>query len=572
MSGASVHFEVFLRRKPGAGWTLEMATENRAAAITAAEELFKEGGVSAVKVTKETLDEETREFQTISILNLGMPDPIGKQRRAAETSEPLCVTPQDLYTIHARDRIGRLLEAWLARKSATPFELLHRPDLVEQLEAAGNDLQHAIQKIAVPEAQARGKTVHEMMRTFHGLIDRATERLLRDHKAGRLPDLAREDFVVVCERLVGDPDGAYLLGCAVAEAIAPAKDWTDKLSRLMDLAAAAPPAQGPARKLAINVLEQPLAEILGSRAGLEGIVGKTPHLGASLAALTRLAASDAVEMLLKMEKSVAKVMPPLSIEAQRLGRWLATEDFHEVRTALGKRILVELNGPRRLAPGDADAEIDILRALAMVLTAASGKLLPQEDVLAAFSVRSKMLVTSDFVDSYLGPDRTAREEAEALVWLVENVIGPANKRIAGRWLKGVMANLRFEKESMSGLESPPTRLAALAALQRSVGRCGLDPADSTPLQEELGVLGGKIEAEARLIAALTKANAPAVQKLTFLLRMASGETAPVGPAADRAKVEALRLVREPAIRNELAAAPEQMVAVRDLIEKVGLAA
>ena len=69
---------------------------------------------------------------------------------------------------------------------------------------------------------------------------------------------------------------------------------------------------------------------------------------------------------------------------------------------LGRRILRELNGPRRLRPGDAVGEIDILRALAMSLTAASGKLLPLEDVQAAFSARSRMLVTGDFAQGPLG--------------------------------------------------------------------------------------------------------------------------------------------------------------------------
>ncbi|HEY8615225.1 hypothetical protein [Phenylobacterium sp.] len=572
MVGARVHFEVFVRRKPGDGWTLELATENRAHAVSTAEATFQDGGVHAVKVSKETQDPASGEFQSVQILNLGMPEPLSKRRAPKENLEPLCVTPQDLYSLHARDRIGRLLEGWLARKSATPFELLHRPDLVEQLEASGNELQHAIQKIAVPEAQARGGNVHEMMRTFHGLIDRTVERLMRDWRQGRLPDLAKETFAAASERLAGDPDGGYLLGCGVAMSLVRCKDWNEKLSRLMDFAAAAPPAQGPARKLAITVLQQPIAEILESRAGLDAIVGKTEHLGGSLTALTRLAAADSVDMLVKVEKSVAKVMPELSTEAKRLGRWLGGEDFIEVRTALGKRILTELNGQRRLAPLDASLEIDILRALAMSLTAAAGKLLPLDDVQPAFSHRSKMLVTGDFVDAYLGPGKTAREEAEMLVWLTENVIGPQNKRHAARWLKGVIGAQRFEKDVMGGVETPPVRLASLAALQRAVGRCGLAPEDTQPLQARIGEVGGKVEAEARLIAALVRAGAPPLQKLTFLLKLACGETAPLGPAADRARGEAMRLVREDSVRQELARAPDQMAAVRELVEKAAVAA
>lgn len=571
MDGYSVHFEVFVRKIPGASWTLEMASENRVAAIQTAEDLFNEGRAAAVKVTKETLDEDTREFQTVTILKLGA-DEVARKPKAQAEVQPLCVTPQDLYTIHARERIGRLLESWLERNHATPFELLHRPDLVEKLEASGFELQHAIQKVAVPEAQARGMTVHELMRTFRTLVDRAVERLMKDLKRGVLPDVDKEGFAAAAERVSKDPERGYLLGAGVAAAIAPAQNWSDKVLRLLDLADAAPKGHA-ARAFALNALEQPLAEILESKPGLGDLIGKGLDLGASLAAMTRLAAYDAVEALVGVEPSVAKVMPQLAPPAQRLAKWLATEDFVEVRTALGKRILRELNGPRRLKPGDAEAEIDVLRALAMSLTAASGKLLPLEDVQAAFSARSKMLVTGDFVEAYLGQGKTSCEEVEALVWLTENIIGAANKRQAGRWLKAVASSLRFEKEIRSlDQESAPQRLAQLAALQRAVGRCGLVEEDYGPIQTKLGDLGGLIEAEAKVAAGVAKANAPAVQRLTVLLRLASGDSAPLGPAASRARAEALKLVRHDSMRHELAAAPDQVDLVRDLIQQAGLAA
>jgi hypothetical protein len=570
MDSTRVHFEVFVRKKPGSGWTLEMATENRALAITTAEDLVKEQRAAAARVTKETLDEETREFQSVTILNVGAPD-TSKKPKVQEKSEPLCVTPQDLYTVHARERIGRLLEGWLARNHATPFELLHRPDLVEQLEATGTELQHAVQKVAVPEAQARGCTVHELMRTFHSLIERAIERLMRDFRRGALPDLDAEGFGKAAERLVADPERVYLLGAGVAASIAPASGWMEKVSRLLDLADAAP-AGGPARALALHTLQQPLSEILETKPGLEDILGKGMDLGGQLAAMTRLAGTQAVEMLVRMEPSVAKVMPPLTPSAQRLADWLAADDFADVRAAIGRRILRELNGPRRLRPGDAEGEIAVLRGLAMSLTAAAGKLLPLEDVQAAFSTRSKMLVTGDFVEAYLGSGKSSREEAEALVWLTENVIGAGNKRQAGRWLQAVISALRFEKEFRNGPDTVAVRLAGLAALQRSAGRCGLVEEDCAPIQAKLGAMGGLIEAEARLISQVAKANAPAVHRLTLLLKLASGETAPRGPAADRARAEALKLARHDDTRAELADAPELVDAVRDLIQQASRAA
>lgn len=573
MPGKQVHYELFIRRAPGAAWTLDMATENRSAAIATAEELMEEGRVAAVRVTKETLDPETREFQSVSILNQGATEVV-KKKKVVENHEPLCVQPQDLYTVHARERIGRLLEGWLERKGATPFELLHRADLVGELEASGTDLQHAIQKVAIPEAQARGMTVHELIRVFTALVDRAVDRLLKDFRKGGMPDLDKEGFARAAERVSRDPDRAYLLGAGVAASIAPARSWSEKISRLLDLADAAP-VTGPPRALALQTIEQPLAEILGSKSGLDNILGRDLDLGGQLAAMTRLSACDTVDALMRIEPSVAKIMPPLSEAATRLAKWLSGEDFQSVRSAIAKRVVRELNGPRRLRPGDAPGEIEIMRGLAMTLTAAAGAgaLLNGDDVQAAFVQRSRMLVTSDFVESYLGGgNRTAREEIDALVWLVENVIGGANKRQAGRYLSAGVAALRFEKEFRYGPDTAAVKLQKLAALQRSVGRSGLAAEDYQPIQIKIGDVGGLVEADARLIPTLTKAPAPAGQKLLLLLRLATGETAPSGPAADRARQEAMRMVRLEETRAELAANPERMDQVRTLINQLGMAA
>lgn len=570
MDRYTVHFEVFVRKIPGAPWSLMLATEDRAGAVKAANEVMAERRVAAAKVTKETLDQETNEYRAVEILKLGAAE-VGAKSRPTIEAQPLCVTPQDLYTLHARERIGRLLETWLERNNATPFELLHRPDLVDRLESSGVDLQHAVQKISIPEAHARNRSVHEMMRIFQALIDRTVARLMQDSRKGVLPNLAKEGFAAAAERLVSDPERVYLLGAGVAAEIAAAKTWSEKVERLMDLADAAP-GQGPARGLAFMVLQQPLAEILETKPGMIDIMGGGRHLGGALAAMTRLAAYDSVDRLMKVEASVAKVMPQLSPLALRLAMLLGSEAFQDTRAAVGRRILRELTGGRRLCPGDAAGEIDLLRALGMSLTAAAGKLLPLEEVQSAFTNRSKTLVTGDFVEAYLVQKATAGEEFEALVWLTENVIGAVNKRLAGGWLKATANSLRFTKEMESPDESPTKRLARLAALQRSAARCGLAPEDSLPIQEKLGEIGGEIEARARLTQTLARAEAPILQRLTWLLKMAGGETSPSGPAARRARVEAMTLVKQGGIHTALTAEPEQVETFRDLIQQAGLAA
>ncbi|PIB90276.1 hypothetical protein [Caulobacter sp. FWC2] len=561
---SQVHYELFVRRKVGAQWTLEIASENRAHALQVAEDVLVQNRAVAVRVSKETLDEATGEYKSIAIFTKGLVDG-GKPKKEVEDRDPLCVQPADLYTAHARDRIGRLLEGFLARHKATPFELLHRPDLVEKLEASGTDLQHALQKIAIPEAEARGQSVHEVIRHFQGLVERTVANLMKAFKKGTLPDLDKEGFAKAAERLVADPDRAFLLGAGVAASIAPAVSWSAKIARLLDLADAAP-EEPRARFAALQAIEQPLAEIIGSRAGMADLLDTTNEdLGVTLAAMTRLTGGLAVEALIKIEAGVRAVMPELSGTARRLGEWLAGDNFPSVRKAIAERVLTELNGVRRLRPSEAEAEIEYLRALAMSLTAAAGRILQAEDIQNAFTTRSKTLLNGDFIEALLGRDRSAYEEIKMLIRLAENVMGAVNKRNAGRWLNANISAMRFEKELRAGPDSPVAKLGNLAGLQRQLVRSGLVREDFEPLCAKLGEIGALIEADTRLLTMLVRAPAPLPHRLQLLAKLAMGEAGPTGPVADKARFEALKLARDPSSREQLAGSPQTMDLLKTLL-------
>ena len=571
MERGQVHYEVFVRVSALAPWRLELATENRTQATTIAEEMLEDKRAVSVRVTKETLDAETMEFNSVTLFTKGAPEPARKMRERTAAAEPPCLSPQDLYAPYAREKIGRVLEDWLRRNRATPFELLHRPDLVEKLEASGMELQHAIQKIAVPESQGTGQPIHDVMRAYQGLTEKAISRLIQAGRRNRFPDLSREPIADAARRLCGEDERAFLLGGAVAMALAGAKGPREKVGMLLDFVDAAPEEAQP-NALVRVVVEQPMAEILATPQGLAEVLGPELDLGANLAALTRLAAPHEVEALIRMEPGLAKQIPALEGPAARLGAQMQAGAFKMLGAYIARRVLKELTGPRRLRPADARGEIDILRALAMALTASAGRLLSLDEVQDAFVQRSKAIVTADFVDAYLKGAPTARAEAELLVRLCENVAGSANKREAARWLQACIASLRFEKEARTACESPAVGLAALAALQKAVRGAGLSDVDAGHAQRKLGEVGGLVEADARICDQIVRAPAPAVQKLTLLLRLASGEAAPTGPAAERAKGEVVRLLKSPGAREALAGSPETAGKLRPMMQAAGLAA
>jgi len=566
-----VHYEVFIRKTAPAPWALLMATEDRAHALTTAEDLLKDDRAAAVRVTKETLDAETMEFNSLTILTKGAPEVQRKRVVSCEDAGPRCTGPADLYTPQARELIGRVLEDWLGRQGVTAFELLHRPDLAEKLEASGVELQHAIQKVAVPESQAVGQSVHDLVRHYQRLADGAIERLVKCGRGATFPQVGDRSIADIAHRLAGSADRAFIMGGVVSGSLSGLKGARARLERLMDLADAAP-LEGPPRALVLIVVEQILCELLASRTCLADVLGPSLDQGASLAAVVRMVAPKEIDALVAADARLALQIPSLDGPASRLARRLEAGEMPVLGAALARMVLRELMSPRRLRPRDAAGEIDILRTLAMALTATAGRLLTLEEVQNAFTERSKAIVTADFVDAYVKTCDTVLCEAEQLARLCENVTGGANKRAAARWLAACVTSLRFESEMRQSPLPAGQKLMVLANLQRSVRACDLGEADQLQITTAIGAVGSTVEAEAKVLAQIARAPAPVPQKLQALLRLAAGDSGPLGPVADRARAEAVRLIRAPEVRAALSAAPEQLAPLKGLMKAAGLAA
>ena len=206
------------------------------------------------------------------------------------------------------------------------------------------------------------------------------------------------------------------------------------------------------------------------------------------------------------------------------------------------------------------------------LSALSGDLIDIADLEKAVTERSRNLVTGNFVTGYIAGSQSAVVDAQALIKLADNITGAANKCEAARWILSTLGALKFERELRESVVSPTTKLAMLADLQRSVRRAGLAPPDAEACLTKIGEIGGLVEADTRLMQTVQKSAASPVQRLMILLQMAAGETAPQGPCTERAKSEAIRLLRSHEIRPALAAAPDQLGRVRQLMGAIGLAA
>jgi hypothetical protein len=196
-------------------------------------------------------------------------------------------------------------------------------------------------------------------------------------------------------------------------------------------------------------------------------------------------------------------------------------------------------------------------------------MLSAEDIRDAFIQRSSMLIGAEFVTAVIADTKTAEEEVRALLRLAENVTGSANKAQAAQWMVGAITALRFEREMRAARDQALNKLQILADLQRSISRVDVPDADRALLIRRLGDIGGLVEGDSGIVTSLTRSTLPPVQRLSILLKMAVGETAPAGPAAQRAREAALRLSRAPEVRADLVKNPELLSRLRPLIAAAG---
>ena len=532
MSHHPVHYELFSRRAPQASWVLEMAGESRETVTQAAEELLKSGR-AAVRVTKETLDPETGEYRSLTVLDKGVSAP-QKKVKLAPTTDTLCTSPQDLYSTLAREKISRLLEDWLRLQGVTAFELLHRPDLAERLEASGSELLHVVQKLSVPESHESGQALHDLMRRWSSLFDKACTRLIQDGRKNLFPQLTPENCLELIDRLQDHPERVYVFGGALAATMKGQRRPSVKLETLLIYAGLinAWLEVRPDREWALQVIEIPVVEIFSARASLNDVLGEEIDLGGAMTIMTRLAAGREVDLIARADARVARLIPPLTGVLGGYHDLILNNRLPHLGYYISKRLMQELKSPRRLRPSDPMGEIETLRVLALCLTAAGKDETQRDDIKEAFVERSKKLVTADFVTDLLETAETPAEEADRLIWLCENMVGAANKRQAARWLQQIISAAKFERHMRENGESTGQRL----------------------------------------LAHILRGGASAMQKFSMLLSFAAGQSAPLGPLSEQAKTEVMRMMRDPEMRSGLSAQPQILATLKPMMQAAGVLA
>lgn len=498
-----IHYEVFRRVGAKGGWTLHEVTGDRTRALNQAKELMASDQATGVKVVKETYNEESGDYLTLKIFEDGRNE-LKETKAKEEPPQALsCFKPDDLYSYHARQTMGRLFVDFLSRNKITITELIHRADMLEKLEATGTVYQHAVQKIAVAQASSTSVPVQQIIKSLNELASQALQRVYRDQRKGLFPNPHAHQFAELAAKLAGQGDAAYLFNGAIARHLKDTHNWNEKVSALLEILKKAPEAEAP-RTLVLSSIDAIMAEILSGSAALHELIGGAENLAEALGCLVELFLGNAIG-------GNQDTLAPLAVR-------FAADELPEARTAVAARIVAEFRSAKRLCPNSLVDELKSLRRLANRVVMGVGKYLGHEDLIVAFTLRSKRLVTPESMNTYL-TDCAADEKMERLLFVEENIIGIENKRQLAGFVIPVMNSASFENFFQNPKVAVLSRLQRLGQLQMRVRRASFVDVQRDEIAQKMDRLAWDVAVRGKVFESLAAKNQNPVEKVQTLLKM-----------------------------------------------------
>ncbi len=548
MSGDQIHYEIYIK-PPRGKWQFYGALESRDKALKQAKELI--GGGTSVQVMKETLGPDGN-YLSVRIFHEGDSDSPRAGAGKTEAVESLpCFKPLDLYSYEARKTIVRLLQDSLNRWKITSLELLHSPVNLERLESTGTVLQAAVQKMAIAQSQAGEGTVGERVKTLHKLVSDAMIMVYVDRDKNRLPSLKKKSIGELARQLANDPRREYLFNAAITTQLQDCEDWDSKLVRMLEFMDDIPEDDPALCNFCLGSIDGFVSEILSASSAIKDVVGEQQDLG------------HALQRLIELTSGLLDVSEIASPGIASLNTHFGAGDLPEARTAIIRRVLKELEGPKRLSQDSLDVEVKFLRRLASKVVMACGNLLPNDEVLSAFRTRSERLISADTLDTYLSDAENPAVRAERILFIGDNIVGDANKRKLTGILQAMLEAPAFNQYFSSTDVPVSTRLRLLCDLQNKVLQSELDSARKQSISQHLDTICFAIIETNHLFDRVSNGQDNPLSKCLALLKLASSNILTRGKSRDHAQRLALSFIRQPgALKDYLGSGAGQEASVK----------
>jgi hypothetical protein len=189
-------------------------------------------------------------------------------------------------------------------------------------------------------------------------------------------------------------------------------------------------------------------------------------------------------------------------------------------------------------------ELKTLRSLANRVVMGVGKYLSHEDLVAAFTLRAKRLVTQEALAPYIS-EAAPDEKIERILFVEDNIIGSENKRQLSSYIMPILTSAAFDNFFQSPKLPLIQRLQRLAQLQTRVRRCGFIEVTKEEICARLDMLAGQVEARGKLFDSIHARSTSAVDKAQTLLRLATGGMLTEGRVMARARERILGYLSQP---------------------------
>lgn len=559
-----IHYEIFRRVGAKGGWTLHEVVTKRDVALTMAQELMASEKATGVKVVKETYNDDTGDFLTLKIFEDGHNQvKIAPAQEDAPHALP-CFKPEDLYSYHARATMSRLLTDYLSRNKITTTELIHRADMLEKLEATGTLYQFAIQKVAVAQAATTTTGVQQIVKSLNELATQAFHRVYRDQRKGLFPNPEAHQFAELAKSLSGQGNAAYIFNGALARHLREARGWDEKVLMLITIMESAPSEEEP-RKLVLSSIDAILAEVLNGSAALHELMGPAENLGQAL--------NNLVTLFLGKEP-----------EAESRGKGLAALTHHfandtlpEARTAVANRVIAEFKSSKRLCPDSLTEELKTLRSIANRIVLGIGKYLSHEDLIAAFTLRSKRLVVQEAVGQFIA-EAEPDEKIDRILFVEDNIIGAENKRQLANYVMPVLNSAAFENIFHNPKTPLVQRLQRLTQLQSRIRRSGFIDVTREEISTRMDQMAVQMEARGKLLESIQARPTSGLDKAQTLLKLMVGGVLTEGALANKGRAMILGYLSQPGFLTGYMAAqakdgqpPDSEKLMAELMETLGKA-
>ncbi|MBL1431088.1 MAG: hypothetical protein COA60_006215 [Robiginitomaculum sp.] len=546
---ANVHYEVYEKKHQKAGWNLVLACESRKEALDLAKEISGFSSSCSVRVCKESFDESKDVFHSTQIFSQG---PEQHKRKMPENNrmDPPCSSPEDLYTLHSRRTLGRALAPWLKRNNISVIELLYRPDMAENLETAGFDRQHAIQKVAIAQAGSQECSVQHVVRRLTELADQATLRLRKIKKTKSFPKIQNKGFASTYLQAQEHSNPEFAVRYALAEGLGKMKRWEDKAIFLSSCVSDVL-VEGQGCKKSLKVIDEFISEILALPHALDQIVGgKT--LGEKL---------DRITDILIGSDSISK-----TDAAKTLATAITSKSLPNTQSVLAARVFKDLCGPRRLFPDDFAKEVELNRWLAERLRGIDQALAPVDRLLEAFTSRSSRLLENESIQNLLDScKKNSAEEIRQLLVFEESILGDQNKKKLASFLRAAIGSHKTRTWFSHGPDKPLTAIGKIAHSQRAIRNSSFCQSDQDELFAQLDLLCADVLSDTKILDKLELRDAPLVEIANSLMKLVDGGIVTIGRASDDICRRTLKIIRSAKVKSTLQSGDEVAIStVREI--------